>query len=222
MTIVWIAARFTDEHRAALDWLNRATATGFNFFGLEVELWQIGSSPFAPKFNVVSQPNDWSRTVQEQAAAAGQMSSNEQLHFDFWTQFREFLEARGSAVRTTRPSARHWMSAPVGRSYFSLSVWNGMRDGRSGVQFEMTGPDAKAHFRLLERRHRAEVEAALSRLGPVEWRLMPEAKVSMIRILHPGAPAESLDLAGAQCLDGRRARDDGDGVPAHHEDPRCE
>jgi hypothetical protein len=32
-----------------------------------------------------------------------------------------------------------------------------MRDGRSGVQFEMTGPDAKAHFRLLEQRHRAEV-----------------------------------------------------------------
>src|SRR3954451_24400591 len=67
VTIVWIAARFTDEHRAALDLLNRATTTGFNFFGLEVELWQIGSSPFAPKFNVVSQPNDWSRTVQEQA-----------------------------------------------------------------------------------------------------------------------------------------------------------
>jgi hypothetical protein len=190
VTIVWIAARFTEEHRAALDWLNRATTAGFNFFGLEVELWRIGDSPLAPKFNVVSQPNDWSRTVREQAAAGGQMSANEQLHFDFWTQFREYLEARGSAVRTTRPSSSYWTNASVGRSNFYLSAWNGMRDGRSGVQFEMSGPDAKARFRLLEQRHRAEVEAALSRLGPVEWRLMPESKVSMVRVLRPGAPAD--------------------------------
>jgi hypothetical protein len=190
VTIVWIAARFTDEHRAALDWLNRATTPGINFIGLEVELWRIGDSPLAPKFNVVSKPNDWSRAVREQAVAGGQMSPNEQLHYDFWTQFREFLEARGSAVRTTRPSSSYWTNASVGRSNFYLSAWNGMRDGRSGVQFEMTGPDAKAHFRLLMQRHRAEVEAALSPLGPVEWRLMPEAKVSMVRILRPGAPAD--------------------------------
>jgi hypothetical protein len=188
VTIVWVASRFTDEHRAALDWLNSATRSGFNFFGLEVELWRIGDSPLAPKFNVVSKPNDWTQTVREQVAA--QMSPNQQLHYDFWTQFRAFLEARGSAVRTTRPSTNHWTSASVGRSNFNLSAWNGMRDGRSGVQFEMTGPNAKQRFRLLEQRHRAEVEATLARLGPVEWRLMPEAKVSMVRVLRQGSPTD--------------------------------
>ena len=59
VTVVWIAERFTDEHRAALDWLNEITAEGFSFFGLEIELWRIGDSPMAPKFNVVSHPNDW-------------------------------------------------------------------------------------------------------------------------------------------------------------------
>jgi hypothetical protein len=188
VTIVWVASRFTDEHRAALDWLNSATRSGFNFFGLEVELWRIGDSPLAPKFNVVSKPNDWTQTVREQVAA--QMSPNQQLHYDFWTQFRAFLEARGSAVRTTRPSTNHWTSASVGRSNFNLSAWNGMRDGRSGVQFEMTGPNAKQRFRLLEQRHRAEVEATLARLGPVEWRLMPEAKVSMVQVLRQGSPTD--------------------------------
>ena len=38
VTIVWVADRFTDEHRAALDWLNEITDDRFNFFGLEVEL----------------------------------------------------------------------------------------------------------------------------------------------------------------------------------------
>ena len=56
VTVVWIAESFTNEHRAALDWLNKITAEGFSFFGLEIELWRIGDSPIAPKFNVVSHP----------------------------------------------------------------------------------------------------------------------------------------------------------------------
>src|SRR5688572_6347136 len=43
-TIVWIANPFTDEHRAAVDWLNEITDDHLKFFGLEVELWRIGSS----------------------------------------------------------------------------------------------------------------------------------------------------------------------------------
>ena len=52
VTIIWIAEKFTDEHRAALDWLNDITDDSFNFFGLEVELWRIGESAPAPKFNI--------------------------------------------------------------------------------------------------------------------------------------------------------------------------
>ena len=67
VTICWIADNFTEEHRAALDWLNEITDDRFQFFGLEIELWRIGNSPPAPKFNVVSKPNDWSRSVAEMA-----------------------------------------------------------------------------------------------------------------------------------------------------------
>ena len=40
-TIVWIASRLTEEHRAALDWLNEITDGKFQFFGLEIEVWKI-------------------------------------------------------------------------------------------------------------------------------------------------------------------------------------
>ena len=63
VTIIWIAARFSEEHRASLDWLNEITDESFRFFGLEVELWKIGSSPAAPKFNIVSKPNDWTLSL---------------------------------------------------------------------------------------------------------------------------------------------------------------
>jgi RecB family endonuclease NucS len=36
VSIIWIAQKFTEEHRAALDWLNRITDSTFNFFGIEI------------------------------------------------------------------------------------------------------------------------------------------------------------------------------------------
>src|SRR5438128_1646495 len=35
VTIVWVAKTIREEHRAALDWLNKITGDQFNFFGLE-------------------------------------------------------------------------------------------------------------------------------------------------------------------------------------------
>ncbi|MFO0864561.1 MAG: hypothetical protein U0744_07915 [Gemmataceae bacterium] len=78
VTIVWVAARFTEEHRAALDWLNEVTSEDILFFGLEVELWRIGDSPLAPKFNIVSSPNDWTRSVADarKAIEQGELSES--------------------------------------------------------------------------------------------------------------------------------------------------
>lgn len=57
-TIIWTAYQFTDEHIAALDWLNSITDDSVQFYGLQIELWKIDVS-IAPKFNVVCKPNSW-------------------------------------------------------------------------------------------------------------------------------------------------------------------
>ena len=121
VTVIWVSPRFTDEHRAALDWLNRMTTEGLNLFGLEIEVWRIGDSPMAPKFNVVSQPNDWAKTVKEQAeSATGGLSPFQQLHLEFWTQFKAYMEERKSPVRIGKPSKDHWTAVALGRTGFTL------------------------------------------------------------------------------------------------------
>lgn len=189
VSIVWVARTFTDEHRAALDWLNRITIDTANFFGLEIELWKIGESQVAPKFNVESQPNDWAETVTQQAAAGGtgELTETQQLHLQFWTQFREFMEERGSAVRMNKPSKDHWTNVAVGRSYFTLVVVNGMRDGFTELHLKTLGPDAKANFHALQDQHREEIEGAL---GELEWRELPDAKESQIRLRRIGDPTD--------------------------------
>ena len=105
VSVVWVAQRFTDEHRAALDWLNEITDERFNFFGLEIDLWRIAGSPVAPKFNVISKPNDWVRAVTAGASRAEPkaLTAAKLLQRRFWTGFREYVLETAGWVSTTRP-----------------------------------------------------------------------------------------------------------------------
>lgn len=86
-TIIWIAREFRDEHRAALDWLNQTTGDDVSYFGLDVELWCIGTSLKAPKFNIVVQPNDWMRSISK-SERRSPLTEIEHLHRDFWNALR--------------------------------------------------------------------------------------------------------------------------------------
>ena len=110
VTIVWIAARFSEEHRATLDWLNKITDERFRFFGLEVELWRIGSSPAAPKFNIVSKPNDWSQSVAHAARAIddAELSETRIKQRQYWRRsiqcsLRRAARSRATASRSHSP-----------------------------------------------------------------------------------------------------------------------
>lgn len=157
VTIVWIAERITPEHRAALDWLNEITHEAINFFGLEIELWQIGDSPIAPKFNIVCQPNDWAKTVKESARSAEAMTDTRQLQLEFWTAFKEYVAEHPADFRCSKPQAENWMTISIGRSEFQL--WavastrnteneNGMGEIRSELAIVK---HARAFYALLER-----------------------------------------------------------------------
>ena len=65
-----------------------------------------------------------------------------------------------------------------------------MRDNRSAVDFSMTGRDAKAHFGLLEQRYRDVVQQRLAPLGTLEWRQLPNAKESQIRVIRASTPSK--------------------------------
>lgn len=125
-TIVWLAARFTDEHRAALDWLNEVTPSEISSFGLEVEVWRIGDSAPAPKFNVVSRPNEFSkRTVAETHAP----SESNLRYIPYWQAFKETVEAGSKILRPMKPLPNYWTNLSIGRTGFQLRANASMRDG---------------------------------------------------------------------------------------------
>ena len=117
-TVVWIAREFTEQHRAALDWLNRSTGEDVRFFGIEIEVWQIGDSLPVPRFTLISEPNEWSKTKPQQG-----LSPRQEMQLAYWT---AFIKARvGSAfdkgiVRKPKPQSS--MLFVLGRTGVVLSA----------------------------------------------------------------------------------------------------
>ena len=57
--LIWIATSFTDQHRAAIDWLNQWTQRQIDCYAVEVHAVKIGDSLVAPEFVPVAVPLNW-------------------------------------------------------------------------------------------------------------------------------------------------------------------
>lgn len=184
-TIVWVAQQFTDEHRAALDWLNENTAEDISFFGLEIEVWRIGASDPAPKFNIVSKPNDWSRDVKGAAGSASEPSDRKIFRKEFWTAFKGWVEST-TDLRLQKATHQHWLSMTIGRSYFHVnaivSYWNSATSTYAPelrVELILNSPETKRLFdQLLQ--HREEIERRID--APLTWHNPPESKSAKVYV----------------------------------------
>jgi hypothetical protein len=126
-TIVWIAETIQSDHRAAVDWLNTNTTEEFSFFAIEIELWRIGSSAPAPRFNVIASPNDWTRSTRIAARQIEETELAERhlIRMAYWSAFAEFLKNKGSSFQLRRTCKSAWFSFAIGRSGFNIRADSG-------------------------------------------------------------------------------------------------
>ncbi|HKK87136.1 MAG TPA: DUF4268 domain-containing protein [Roseovarius sp.] len=186
VTIVWIASRVADEHRAAMDWLNEITDTEVRFFALEVELWRIGESPAAPKFNVVSKPNDWSRstTAASKAVAEGELSPTRQLQREYWETVEGLLESQSGPIRPVKPQAASWVGHSIGRTHFSLNMSMNTRENWIRVELYLSGPAAKGNFDMLaDQKDQIEQELGCD----LDWQRLDEKRDARICVTRNAA-----------------------------------
>ena len=61
-TLIWVAPRFYDEHRAALDWINRWTSKEIEVFGVELHTKPNGDSEANVEFVPVVFPESWTNS----------------------------------------------------------------------------------------------------------------------------------------------------------------
>lgn len=184
--IVWVAASFTDQHRAALDWLNDVTSDEISFLGVEIQVWRIGSSDPAPRFNVVSKPNDWSRSVRETARREQEGDSElSQVRFEFWSAFGAWLSER-RRLRARKPNSSQWMDFPLGTKHAHLvaiaSTWSSVKGSnlpQLRVEVALHRPEAKEWYDRLEKQ-KHEIEPLVGE--PLFWHNPPESKSAKVYV----------------------------------------
>ncbi len=148
VTIIWIAQRFTEEHRSALDWLNRITEDSINFFGIEIELYRINDSPPAPMFNMVSKPNNWAKSLRKSVSSQN-LSETKLQQQEYWQGLITFLEDNKSFVKLHSAQPQHWINASIGKSYFYLSATVNSRENSISIWLNITGDDAESNYEKL-------------------------------------------------------------------------
>ena len=176
-TIVWIAQDFAEEHRAALDWLNSITSEEYQFFGLQIELWQIGDSDPAPMLNVLAEPNDWSREVQHSAEI--NISDLKQQQQRYWLAVRARLLEKKSKVRPQKAHPQHWADYALGRANTWLCACVNKGKQNISVEFSFRGPPGKVWFdEMLAKKD--EVETKFGQ--PLSWQRLDGRKQSRIAL----------------------------------------
>ena len=59
--IIWIAFEFSEEHKLAIQWLNRVSNPQINLIGAELSLYQIENSTLAVSLKAVCEANPWNK-----------------------------------------------------------------------------------------------------------------------------------------------------------------
>src|ERR1043165_61861 len=174
--IVWLVREARDEHLQAVDWLNEHTDDKLNFFIVVVELWQIDNSAPAVKFDVVSRPNDWKKTVHG-SASDGEQTETKARQLDFWQRLRDFAANKYPELKLRKPPARNWYDVSIGRSDCHAILTVRFREDEVGCELYIRNSKELFHDLL---KSKDAIEKELGLVGKINWMELTERKASEI------------------------------------------
>ena len=174
--IIWVVEEVREEHRRAIDWLNSHTDDSINLFAVKIELWKIGDSPYAPKFQVISRPNDWAKAMRSTGGSIS-LSNTKLMQFEFWDKFKEYAENNGTKLRLRKTYPQHWYDISYGSSESHISLTVNMQSNLMGCEIYI--PDSKKLFQYMLA-NKAAIEEELG--YTLEWMELEGKKASRIRL----------------------------------------
>ncbi len=175
-TIIWIVKEAREEHRQAIDWLNEHTDDEINIFLCRIELWKIDDSAIAPKFQIVSSPNNWTKTIKR--SLNNEMSSTKMLLYNYWTKLSEEIDRNYPNFNSRKPRSSNFYDIALGSSlaHISLAI-----NTKSEVKCQIWIRDSKPLFDyLFDSKDKIEEELGYE----LEWGRLDDYKSSFIAIIN--------------------------------------
>ncbi len=188
--LIWIVRRAREEHRAAIEWLNRHTDERVGFFLCEVKIYRIGDSDPAVKFEVIEEPNDWAKEIRQ----TDSMTETKQRLYEYWVAFLEDAYKDRlfcSMFRRNKPVPRHVMDFGIGSPRYHLIVHQ--RRKHHDLEVGLYVREKELFYSLLDHRDEIERESKLT----FDWQELPDQKASKI-VIRKNVDFEMRSQWGAQ------------------------
>ncbi len=183
--IIWVVTDYTEEHREAIDWFNRNINESISFFLVQIEVYKIGNSEPAPKFNIICEPNNWGKTVKS-SEAGNSISDLKLLQKEFWDSLKSYAIENNSKINFSRsPKPRHWYNIAMGTSRCHIALTLNTQKGYVGCEIYIRN-DKPLFDTFLK--NKSEIEKELE--TQLEWMELPDATASRVLLVLNGNPKD--------------------------------
>ena len=177
--IVWIAKDIHDQHRGAVEFLNRISNDDFNLFLVKLGAVRIGDSPPAPMLDVIESPNNWAKIVRE-IGRDSTMSDTKLRQLALWEDVRAYGQEHASLVSSwQKPPAQHWYTVRMGYGGIHIDLNANSRTKEVSVNLYIDTGNKEENKEIFHRieQMKDEIEAEL---GELRWWELPEKRASII------------------------------------------
>ena len=182
--IVWVVRDITEEHQKAIEWFNDHMDNEIAFFLVKVEVYRIEDSKSAPKFNVVVEPNSWSKIVRQSGTTQKEITATKLNHQRFWEGFKEFASNSNTKLSISRkPRPQAWYDISIGRSDVHIAL--SLNTQKNQIYTGLYIPDSGELYKRLSQ-NKALFENIVE--GEIEWLPLEDKQASRIRCTRSGNP----------------------------------
>jgi hypothetical protein len=119
--VIWISREFREEHRQALDWLNRGDGATTEYFGVVVELLKVDESKPAVSLRLIASPNDWSRRS-KRGPGIDEISGKRSSYQEFFQALIDQLREKHRFTNAKAGQPQNWYSFSSGTKGFTYAM----------------------------------------------------------------------------------------------------
>jgi len=103
-----------------------------NCFLLRIEVWKIGDSKPAPRFEIVAARNDWASNLKK-SVTVSELSNSKLKLLTFWESFASWAKKTDPHFKTQKPGAKNWTNFGMGTTLVHIYVSLNSREQRLSV-----------------------------------------------------------------------------------------
>ena len=191
--IVWISPEIREEHRQAIDWLNRHTSEKIEFFAISLEVVRIGESKPAVVFRLAASPNAWSKTII--STQAPQVTSRESAYQEFFQSVMDELREKHQFTNAKKAQPQSWYAFTSGA--VSGITYNAAFSSRDRLRAEVyidvwdMALNKAIYDTLLAQKKDIELQT-----GELAWERLDQRRACRISLVRTNASIDEINQQG--------------------------